>query len=144
MKVFEASDNQFDITQVSVKTMSKPLDMSKKNVALHIGKTNSNDFLISFFECSTLFRGQSKLSNSGSQIVFGGEKTESSFLNEQYKSSLSKCALENNFFLFVTNTQMSEGKEDIVLKSTSIFINKSRWTDEFSPIFEFLKDLTPN
>ena len=143
----EYSKNQQvqDLHQVQTKGRMdhSTIDLSQSNVALHIGKQDPHhDFLLSFFECSTLFRGQAKFSEVGGQVTFSGGANTSSFLNEQKKASTSSCAMEKNFFLFITNAQMTEdGKEDIVFQN-SIFVNKARWTKEFSPIFEFLKDLS--
>jgi hypothetical protein len=145
----ESSKNQSvtSITQVQTKGRKtrSTIDMSRSNVALHIGRHDpKHDFLLSFFECSTLFRGQIKFSEVGGQINFSGKKTRSSFLNEQKKASTSLCKLENNFFLFITNAEMTEAGKKAIASDNSIFVNKSRWTNEYSPIFEFLKDHSKN
>ena len=36
---------------------------------------------------------------------------------------------------------MVEDRKEEIVEETSMFINKERWTEAFSPIFEFLKDL---
>ena len=37
--------------------------------------------------------------------------------------------------------KIEKENEKKVVEETSMFINKERWTEAFSPIFEFLKDL---
>jgi hypothetical protein len=118
------------------------MDLSKTNVALHIGKQDPHhDFLLSFAECSALIRGECKFSESGATVVFAGRGSKDSFWNEQKQASQSKCKLQNNFFLFVTNAHMVENEKEQIVDEMSMFINKERWTEAFSPIFEFLKDL---
>jgi hypothetical protein len=142
MSVFESSKSQVnDITQVDVRTMPDLLDMSKRNVALHIGKHNIYyDFLMSLSECSTLIRGESKFSGSGGTVVFSGPKTENSFAAEQQKALNSPCELNRNYFLFITNAKMAEIDAKSVVMEESMFINRERWVEAFSPIFAFLKD----
>jgi hypothetical protein len=130
------------IYSVSIKTKSTPIDMSKTSVSLHIGKQDEhNDFLISFPESKVLIKGESKFSESGSTIIFNG-KSKSSFAYEQNQAKISSCKLKFNYFLFVTNVHMDETDKENVVDVCSMFINKERWIDAFSPIFEFLKDLS--
>jgi hypothetical protein len=142
MSVFESSKSQVnDITQVDVRTMMDLLDMSKRNVALHIGKQNIYyDFLMSLSECSTLIRGESKFSGSGGTVVFSGPNTENSFAAEQQKALNSPCELNRNYFFFITNAHMAEIDAKSVVMEESMFINRERWVEAFSPIFAFLKD----
>ena len=117
------------------------INLSKLNVALHIGKQDPHhDFLISFSECSTLIHGECKFSESNGTTIFTGEKSKNSFFNEQKKASESQCKLKYNYFLFITNAHMVEDRKEEIVNEPSMFINKERWTDAFSPIFEFLKD----
>jgi hypothetical protein len=143
MSIFAPSKSQVDtIGRVPVKTSSIPLDLSKNNVALHIGKQDPHhDFLLSFAECSALVHGECKFSESGGTVVFGGKQSTNSFWNEQKQASQSKCKLTHNFFLFVTNAHMVETDKEQIVDTMSMFINKELWTEAFSPIFEFLKDL---
>ena len=143
MSIFISSKPKVEaISRVDVKTMTIPLNLSQNNVALHIGKQDPyHDFLISFSECSTLIGGECKFSDSHGTTTFAGEKSKDSFFNEQKKASESPCKLENNYFLFITNAHMVEDKKEEIVEETSMFINKERWTEAFSPIFEFLKDL---
>ena len=104
MMVEYSKEKQIDnIFQVKTKGRmdQETINLSKSNIALHIGKQDSHhDFLISFSECSTLIRGECKFSESGGTIVFSGQNTKDSFWSEQKKVSESKCKLKYNYFFF--------------------------------------------
>ena len=143
MKVYCSSKQKVNsVYSVSIKTSTDIIDMSQRNISLHIGKHDEHhDFLVSFSESDTLVKGESKFSESGSTVIFNG-KSKSSFTFEQEQAKKSNCKLKFNYFLFVTNAHMDETDKEKIVDIGSMFINKERWTDAFSPIFEFLKDLS--
>lgn len=40
--------------------------------------------------------------------------------------------MKNNYFIFCTNTDMSEKGKDIIVEKTSMFVNRKRWNETFS------------
>ena len=143
MNIYISSKKEVNnINSVETKELFNSIDLSKNSVALHIGKQDQHhDFLISFPNCNTLIQGESKFSESGSTTIFNGT-TKSSFKYEQNQANKSNCKLKNNFFLFITNAHMDETNKENIVNKNSMFINKERWVDAFSSIFEFLKDLS--
>jgi hypothetical protein len=95
MSFYKSSESQVnDVTRVDVTTMQSLLDMSKCNVALHIGEKNPyHDFLMSFSECSTLFQGK---------CMFSDPNTEYSLETEQLNALKSTCELKWNYIVFIT------------------------------------------
>jgi hypothetical protein len=130
-----------DLHQVITKNSNFPIDVTKQNTALHIGKDDEyRDGSLIFSESNTLIDFETKFSHDPkSHINFRG-KSNGSFRYEQEKSKNSPCKLKRNYFIFITNSKMSEENKEEIVDTMSLFVNRERWNDTFSPLFEFLKN----
>jgi hypothetical protein len=143
MKVYYSrSSTVTDLTSVKLKYPArKVLDLSNKNAALHIGSNDPyRDATLIFPDCSTIVDLEMKYSQGG-RINFDSE-TPNSFKSEQEKAGNSPCTSNTHYFLFITNSKMTEKVDKLqIVKQNSMFINEERWIDAFSPLFEGIKQL---
>jgi hypothetical protein len=127
-----------DLTKVETKSSTQTIDLSKRNIALHIGQCDTHhDFLLAFCDAEVLIRGETKFTSTGSQIAFSG-KSSNTFQHEQELSESSPCKLANNYFIFITNGWMTEKNKEKIVHEKSMFVNGQRWIAAFSPLFDFV------
>jgi hypothetical protein len=111
MKVYYSSSSSVsDLTKVKLKhPLQEVLDLSNLNAVLHIVFGSSDPFLdatLIFTDCSTIVDLEMKYSQEYS-ANFGGDDSDS-FRSEQKKAKDSPCKSTNRYFLFITNSKMTE------------------------------------
>jgi hypothetical protein len=143
MKVYYSrSSTVTDLTSVKLKYPAlKVLDLSNENAALHIGSNDPHrDATLIFPDCSTIVDLEMKYSQGG-RINFDSV-TPNSFKSEQEKAGNSPRTSNTRYFLFITNSKMTEKVDKLqIVNQNSMFINEERWIDAFSPLFEGIKQL---
>ena len=117
------------------------MDIFKRSVALHIGKSDPHqDAVLTLPECDVAVQIETKFTEGQKQISFSGE-SKSTFHHEQEMALLSPCKLKNTYFIFITNGYMTEKDKESIVKEKSMFVNRQRWSETFSPLFDFIKDV---
>jgi hypothetical protein len=144
MKVEFARQKSID-DPTTVKTKGREdndlIDILKESVALHIGKSDPHqDAVLSFPACDVMIQAETKFTEVQKQTSFSGD-SKGTFQHEQEMALLSPCKLKNTYFLFITNGYMTEKEKESIVKEKSMFVNQQRWTEAFSPMFDFIKDV---
>jgi hypothetical protein len=145
MKVYYSrSSTVTDLTSVKLKYPAVEIsDLSNENAALHIGNNDPyHDATLIFPDCSTIVDLEMKYSQSQEGRINFDSETPNSFKSEQEKAGNSPCTLNTRYFLFITNSKMTEKVDKLqIVNQNSMFINEERWIDAFSPLFEVIKQL---
>mmetsp|Transcript_16292 Transcript_16292/g.22600 ORF Transcript_16292/g.22600 Transcript_16292/m.22600 type:complete len:311 (-) Transcript_16292:286-1218(-) len=131
-----------NVSQVQVRFLGtdKKLNLNNTAGALWIGKKFSEaDCFLIFPNAFVKAEVKSAVNRSKHTSFRGGSGDV--FQHEQGKALNGETKLENrkSFFLFVTNTIMTEENASKVVDPCSMFINQQRWIDAFSDAFWFLQ-----